>query len=589
MGSSLSAYLWAMAKRFKWSLVAMVWVAFFWAFDLCLRPYLLKAILDGVRTLPQGELMVGLAGPFVLFALLPFLMSTTFRIYNYFVEIRMIPALRARVFEHGVQAFLRKNHAFFQNQFTGDLSGRMGNLLDGVPEFFQILIDRFLSNTLALLFAMVTLAQVSWVFSLIMFGWVVLTGIWAFVCAPEVQRRAMDFAAKGTNLEGGFVDTFSNILSVKLFAHVNQEWTFLKGLCNAYVNSEKHLQWRYFWVWLVYGYAYVGMHALTLYILIQGAQDGWVSVGDVALVLTLNLTIASFLWELMRNFTQFSKILGKMRQALKALNTAEEKDAPNAVPLVVSKGEIVFDNVSFGYPNAPQLFQDKSVCLRAGEKVGLVGYSGGGKTTFANLLLRLYEVQSGRILIDGQDISQVTLASLRQAIGVIPQDTSLFHRNLLENIRYGNPGATEAEIVNAAKQAHAHDFITTLEKGYDTLVGERGVKLSGGQRQRIAIARAMLKNAPILILDEATSQLDSVTEETIQRSLWSLMQGKTTLVIAHRLSTLLRMDRILVFQQGKIVEDGTHESLLKAKGLYKTLWDAQVGGFLPEMEKEQNC
>ena len=302
------------------------------------------------------------------------------------------------------------------------------------------------------------------------------------------------------------------------------------------------------------------------------------------LVLTINIAIVDFLWQLTKEFSQFSKYLGKVTQALRTIVVPPDiKDDPNAKPLIVTKGEIIFDSVQFHYKGVKPLFQNKSITLQAGQKVGLVGYSGGGKTTFVNLILRLFDVTSGRILIDGQDIRDVTQSSLHTLISMIPQDPSLFHRSLIENIQYSRPEATDEEVIEAAKKAHANEFIQALPKGYHSLVGERGVKLSGGQRQRIAIARAILKNAPILILDEATSQLDSVTEKFIQDSLWALMQGKTTVVIAHRLSTLLHMDRILVFNQGKIVEDGTHQELLFKEGLYKTLWDAQVGGFLPEM------
>lgn len=251
-----------------------------------------------------------------------------------------------------------------------------------------------------------------------------------------------------------------------------------------------------------------------------------------------------------------------------------------------TRGKIVFDRVKFHYKGTEPLFRDKSVEIAAGQKVGLVGYSGGGKTTFANLILRLYNVTGGAILIDGQDIREVTQDSLRENIAMIPQDTSLFHRSLTENIRYGRINATDDEVIEAAKKAHAHEFISRLPQGYDSLVGERGIKLSGGQRQRIAIARAILKNAPILILDEATSQLDSVTENLIQESLRELMQNKTAIVIAHRLSTLLYMDRILVFDKGRIVADGSHDELLARGRLYKNLWNAQVGGFLPDRKTE---
>ncbi len=262
------------------------------------------------------------------------------------------------------------------------------------------------------------------------------------------------------------------------------------------------------------------------------------------------------------------------------MDKPEFQDLPGAYELKVTKGIISFDRVLFHYKGITPLFHNKSVIIEAGQKAGLVGYSGSGKSTFVNLILRLYDVTEGYILIDGQDIRGCTQDSLRKNIAMIPQDPSLFHRTLMENIRYGRIDANDESVVEAAKRAHAHEFIAKLPQGYNSLVGERGVKLSGGQRQRIAIARAILKNAPILILDEATSALDSVVESDIQQSLWELMQGKTTIVIAHRLSTLLHMDRILVFDMGKIVEDGTHTELLAMNGMYKTLWEAQVGGFL---------
>jgi len=291
-------------------------------------------------------------------------------------------------------------------------------------------------------------------------------------------------------------------------------------------------------------------------------------------------------WYTMFQVDEFNQALGKCKQSLSALIVPHEiKDKENALSLQVSKGQITFSDVEFFYKETKPLFQNKSVMIEGSQKVGLVGYSGSGKTTFVNLILRLFEVTKGSILIDEQNIRDVSQDSLHEKIALIPQDPTLFHRTLMENIRYGQVTATDAEVIEAAKKAHAHEFIQKLPQGYDSLVGERGVKLSGGQRQRIAIARAILKNAPILILDEATSQLDSVTEGYIQESLWELMQGTTTIVVAHRLSTLLHMDRILVFDAGKIVEDGTHSELIEKNGLYKTLWSTQVGGFLQDKKK----
>jgi ATP-binding cassette subfamily B protein len=289
------------------------------------------------------------------------------------------------------------------------------------------------------------------------------------------------------------------------------------------------------------------------------------------------------LWYLASQFVTFAEELGKCKQALTIISALHDiRDEPNAQALEVTKGDIEFDDVTFHYDEGAHLFNNKNVLIQSGQKVGLVGLSGSGKSTFVNLILRLFDVESGKIRIDGQDIRKVTQESLREHIAMIPQDVSLFHRTLLENIRYGRTDATDEEVIQASKQAHCHEFISQLTEGYNALVGERGIKLSGGQRQRIAIARALLKNAPILILDEATSALDSLTEKLIQDSLHTLMQGRTTIVIAHRLSTLSEMDRILVFDNGQIVEDGTHADLIRAKGHYSRMWAMQAGGFLPE-------
>jgi ATP-binding cassette subfamily B protein len=274
--------------------------------------------------------------------------------------------------------------------------------------------------------------------------------------------------------------------------------------------------------------------------------------------------------------------LGTVKQAYSVMQDPQDiKDKPDALPLKVTSGEIIFHNVSFHY-GEKELFKDKQIKIRGGEKIGLVRYTGAGKSTFVNLILRFFSLTKGKITIDGQSIENVTLESLRRQIALIPQDPVLFHRSLRDNINYGKPDASETEILRAAKLAHCSEFIQSIPMGYEAKVGERGTKLSGGEKQRIAIARALLVDAPILILDEATSSLDSVTEGYIQDSLHALMQNRTTIVIAHRLSTLSRMDRLLVFDKGKIVEEGTHSSLLNKEGLYARMWNMQAGGFLPE-------
>jgi ATP-binding cassette subfamily B protein len=276
--------------------------------------------------------------------------------------------------------------------------------------------------------------------------------------------------------------------------------------------------------------------------------------------------------------------LGMIESALTLVKKGHDiTDKPGARPIVIKHGEIACKDVTFGYQKTRPVFKNLNLTLEAGKKVGLVGFSGSGKSTFVNLILRFYDLQSGSIAIDGINIADVTQNSLRSQIAMIPQDPALFHRTLIENIRYGRLDATNEEVITAAQLAHCHEFIGKLDKGYESLVGERGIKLSGGQRQRIAIARAILKNAPILILDEATSSLDSVTEKLIQESLQLLMQGRTTIVVAHRLSTLNDMDRILVFHKGKVLEDGTKEELLAMDGHFAMLWNMQTDGFLPEL------
>ena len=325
------------------------------------------------------------------------------------------------------------------------------------------------------------------------------------------------------------------------------------------------------------------MLSFMTYFLINLYGKGAISIGDFALILSLSTEVAHVTWYTATQVDELNKAVGKCRQSLTSLIVPREiTDELGARNLIVTKGQIVFDAVSFKYQGTSEIFQGTSVTIQGGQKVGLVGYSGGGKTTFVNLILRMHDVTGGQILIDGQNIRTVTQESLRSNIAMIPQDPSLFHRTLLENIRYGRIEATNEQVIEAAQKAHAHEFIMRLPQGYKSPVGERGVKLSGGQRQRVAIARATLKNAPILMLDEATSQLDSITEREVQESLWELMEHKTVLVIAHRLSTLMHMDRILVFDKGNIVRDGSHAELLEQDGLYKTLWSAQVCGFLPE-------
>jgi ATP-binding cassette subfamily B protein len=371
-------------------------------------------------------------------------------------------------------------------------------------------------------------------------------------------------------------------MAVKLYANLPQEISNIDKDINLVVKNDRKLQWKNLKVNFAQGTGVTILMGTMLFSLIYGRLHGTVSPGDFALVMIISLTFLDGVFRVGYQMQQFSKVIGICNQALSFVRLPHEiKDIPGASPIKVTKGEIQFKDVNFQYTNNKSLFTNLNVVIHPGQNVGLVGYSGGGKSTFIKLILRLIEPQAGNILIDSQDIIKGTIRSLRKQVATIPQDPELFHRTIMENIRFGRTEATDEEVIAAAKSAKCHEFISELPEQYECLVGERGMKLSGGQKQRIAIARAFLKQAPILLLDEATSALDSITEDYIKETLHELMINKTTLVIAHRLSTLKDMDRILVFVDGKIVQDGPLEALLEdTSGHFYKLWTSQAEGFI---------
>jgi len=381
------------------------------------------------------------------------------------------------------------------------------------------------------------------------------------------------------------VDAVTNVMNAKLFARDEHE----RGYLDRYLDEEVQAARRTFWFMeRMRWFQFIATLSLQVGMIAYAARlwiDEEISAGSFAMVASLLLLVINDIRNLSRRFLEFFEYVGNVTDGVGIIIRPHEvTDAPGARELVVTRGEIRFEDVDFSYPGGAQVFRGLSLTIRPGERVGLVGFSGSGKSTFLNLVLRFYDIQKGRILIDGQDVRDVTQDSLRRAVSMIAQEPMLFHRSLRENVRYGSLDATDDEVQDAARRAHAHDFIVSLPDGYDALVGERGVKLSGGQRQRVAIARAVLKNAPIFLLDEATSSLDSVTERHIQESIANLMKGRTAIVIAHRLSTIAHLDRIVVFHAGEVVEDGTHAELLVRGGHYARLWNMQAGGFLPDRE-----
>ena len=569
---------------FRWWICIQFFILFIAAIDVNLRPFLLKIILDRLASCSAVNIVETLIVPSITYVLMSLGVVIIFRIYD-FVWLTINSGLKHYIGNTVMKRMMQHSPALFQDYFAGNLANRIKDVMSGIPDFLKLL-GWFFTHLCALLMAVFIFWSVHYVFAFGLLLWIVIFIMGSLFFSKRAQYLSDRAATARSAVVGYIVDILGNIIAVKLFSAEQFESQRLKRQLDAYTAAGKRRDWYLLLMFAFQGLSFVIYQSLCMVWLITGVKYGYVSVGDFALILSINFSAVKILWNISEDIGKCTDVLGNIAQGLRiALLPIEIKDKAMASKLIVMRGQIDFEEVKFKYKDTEILFEKKSVTITPGQKVGLVGYSGSGKSTFVNLILRLFDIDAGAIKIDGQDIRDVTQDSLRDAIAIIPQDPSLFHRTLLENIHYGRLNANYAAIVEAAKKAHAHEFIIKLPAEYQTLVGERGVKLSGGQRQRIAIARAILKNAPILILDEATSQLDSVTEREIQESLSELMIGKTTIVIAHRLSTLLHMDRILVFKKGKIVEDGSHQELIKQAGLYKTMWDAQTDGFLPSEDQ----
>ncbi len=588
LSQNLWSFIWHFLKAYKGFAIAFACLAMLTGLWSPFTSLLIQHMVDTLNHAQLDNVISLIFWPAILFVL-------NFEVHNLcwrgmgYLNYKLEPVLKNQIISETFNYIHSQSHQFFQDNLAGRISSQVNTLADNIERIVHDISRHLLRGVVLLSGSLISMYYVHPKFSAALLIWfMIFSGI-----SLRMSRRLIDLSESHASSEsvvaGQLADSITNASNVRIFARRTYEISYLgKVLCltkKAFQTKEIFLLKMH----LMQGFSLSIMLGVMLYFLIHLRMQNMVTIGDFALILGLSVEVGFMTWWAMEQVDELNKATGKCKQSLASLFVPLEiKDNEGAAVLKVPSGQITFWGVKFHYKGTDPLFHNKSVVIEAGQKVGLVGYSGSGKSTFVNLILRLHDVTEGAILIDGQDIREVTQDSLRNNIAMIPQDPSLFHRSLMDNIRYGRIEASDEEVVKAAHSANAHEFIAKLPQGYDSLVGERGVKLSGGQRQRIAIARAVLKNAPILILDEATSQLDSVTESEIQESMWELMQGKTTLVIAHRLSTLLHMDRILVFEQGKIVEDGPHAELVMQGGLYKTLWNAQVGGFLPEKREETN-
>ena len=584
--------------RFFWYYVRQVWGAFLvilvfgflgGLIELSLFAFLGKLVdLARAAETPEsffaqhGTLLIWMG--FVALILRPIVFAFHIMAINQAVSANFTNLIRWQTHRY----VLRQSLAFFQNDFAGRIANRVMQTGPALRQTMVQLVDAMWFVLIYTTGAMVLFSEADVRLIIPLLIWLVLyIGCIAYF-VPRLKKQSTVMSEARSLLMGRIVDSYTNIQTVKLFSHTESE----DGYARAAVEDHTRKFHRMLRLNSLYdmavttasGFLIVSTCGLALWLWSHDA----VTLGAVALTTTLVIRINNMAGWIMFVMTAIFENVGIVQEGMESISQPiTVSDAPDAKMLFVSKGGIRYDGIRFHYGREGGLIEDLSLTIPAGEKVGLVGRSGAGKSTLFNLLLRFHDLEAGRILIDGQDIAAVTQDSLRAQIGVVTQDTSLLHRSVFDNIRYGRLDTAEADVIAAAKQAHAHEFIQGLEdfkgrKAYRAHVGERGVKLSGGQRQRIAIARVLLKDAPILLLDEATSALDSEVEAAIQEQLYNLMQGKTVIAIAHRLSTIAAMDRLIVMDQGRIVEDGTHETLLKRGGIYAQLWVRQSGGFLVE-------
>ena len=581
------AFFWHFARQAKGLFVALFAAGFVVALLDSTIPVFMGRIITLITATPPDQLFATfwphLAGmAVVLLIARPIAQASQNLIANQAIAANVSNRIRWQNHWYVV----RQSWAFFQNDFAGRIANRVMQTGPAIRETLVALITSVWYILVYGTSALILLSSADPVLALPVVLWFLGYLVMLRVLVPQMRDRSKAVSEGRSMLTGRIVDSYTNILTVKLFARAREEDAYVRDA----IDQHTELFYRSLRLNTLFSFCLSTLNAMMVtgtggLALVLWTQ-GKVEVGTVAMALPLAWQIVNVAGWVALQVTSIFENIGVIQEGMMTIaRPIALIDRPDAPSLDVTRGEIVFEDVRFGYGRETGVIDGLTLKVKPGEKIGLIGRSGAGKSTVVNLLLRFFDLEGGRILIDGQDIAAVTQESLRAQISMVTQDTSLLHRSIGDNIRYGRPQATDAEVVAAAKLAHAHEFILELEdwkqrRGYPAQVGERGVKLSGGQRQRIAIARVILKNAPILVLDEATSALDSEVEAAIQSSLDTLMAGKTVIAIAHRLSTIARMDRLIVLDRGRIVEQGTHHELLQHGGHYAALWRRQSGGFI---------
>lgn len=581
---------WAGMKPQKWKLLVLILSLAIANVVIIITPLLYKHFFDVIVVGSNTPAITqNLLSIIIYIGLLHGLFWLLYR-FAEFANNTYVPMAMANLKQQAYNHLIEHSYGFFTNNFVGSLVQRINRF----SRAFERLSDNLIWNLLPLLVRVCSILTVlffinRWI-DLVVLLWITVFISFNILFSRWKLKYDIEAAEMDSKSTAYLADTITNQNNITLFNGIQNEKKGYKG-----VTGQQATFTRFRWnldaiVNAVQGLLSFGIEFLLFYVAIKYWSLGIITVGVFVLLQAYAGNLIDQLWGFTRVVRDIYEAYADAKEMVEIIKLPHEiQDIPKAKDLKVLQGEITFDDLQFGFNQTRTVLDGVNVVIKQGEKVALIGPSGAGKTTFVRLLLRLYSPTSGRILIDGQDIAKTTQASLRKHISLVPQDPVLFHRTLAENIGYGKPGASRKDIEKAAKAAHCDEFIKNLPQGFETLVGERGIKLSGGERQRVAIARAILKNAPILVLDEATSSLDSHSEMLIQDALTTLMEGKTTIVIAHRLSTIQKMDRIIVVDNGNIIEEGSHrELLMREDSLYKKLWELQAGGFISADDVEMS-
>ncbi len=577
-------YYWLSVRKYKWFFYFLIATYSIGAIlSNTIAPLIFKSIIDQISNATNPLFVKETLFKLVfVFGANIILYNIFYRIGDYLITYFEAVGMR-EIAKDAFNRLTKHSYNFYTNTFAGSLVAKSRRFVSS----FEGLVDRM---SMDFLFSIIKLVSIFIVLfyqipnvATAFFVWFIFYFFVVIIFLKRKIKYDVVNAEADTKTTSAIADAITNIFNIKIFSSGKKEKSKLDDVINY--NYKTRIQsWNFSNMQLlIQGFMLAVLQILVVYLSVNFWLKGEISAGTVVLVQTYMMLLFDTLWNLSRSMGKFITHLTDAKEMVDIFDKPIDiLDPENPEMLKVKDGEIKFENVSFEYVDGVDVFKNFNLHIKKGEKVGLVGHSGSGKSTITKMLLRFLDVKEGNITLDGQNIKNITQDHLRSVISYVPQEPILFHRSIFENISYSKDGATKAEVEQASNNAHAHEFILGLQHGYDTLVGERGVKLSGGERQRVAIARAMLKDAPILVLDEATSSLDSISEGYIQEAFVKLMEGRTTIVIAHRLSTIQRMDRILVLDKGQIIEEGTHKELLEKKGQYAKLWESQTGGFLQD-------